>query len=207
MPIADLKSELLIKASLLTPQGFAAYGNIISTRHQLESATTESVNYGTAVKQLKVVPVTNNYYLCDSKIPAEAHMNMFQCSPPVHLIKPGANKDEYQYTVKVLERHPYSTQSFTPIGIAKEKVAYLVVVAETGSDGLPDLAKLEAFICFGDQSVTYGVGTWHAPMIALNQPVDFAVLIHENGQSSEDCQEVYISPGVQVSFRTDGTVA
>jgi ureidoglycolate lyase len=37
-------------------------------------------------------------------------------------------------------------------------------------------------------------------MIALNEPVSFAVLIHENGVADEDCQEVYIKPGIPIEF-------
>jgi ureidoglycolate lyase len=199
MPIAELNSSASVRAGLITPEGFAKYGGVISSRHQLKSGPSQSANYGTAVKQFKVVPVTNNYHSCDSGIPAEAHINMFRCSPPEHLISVGPHGDDY-YTLKVLERHPYSTQTFFPMGVSKDDAAYMAVVAETLPNGLPNLAKLEAFICTGDQAVTYGAGTWHAPMIALNQTVDFGVLIHENGQPSEDCQEVYIKPGMQISF-------
>jgi ureidoglycolate lyase len=59
--------------------------------------------------------------------------------------------------------------------------------------GLPDLDNLRAFIAKGSQAVTYGAGTWHAPMVVLgNKPVDFVVVQYANGVGLEDCQEVEI---------------
>lgn len=59
--------------------------------------------------------------------------------------------------------------------------------------GLPDLSKVQAFIARGDQAVTYGPGTWHAPMVVLGQrPVEFVVVQFANGVGIEDCQEVDI---------------
>nr|OQO31986.1 hypothetical protein B0A51_00328 [Rachicladosporium sp. CCFEE 5018] len=62
--------------------------------------------------------------------------------------------------------------------------------------GLPDLASLRAFIARGDQAVTYGPGTWHAPMVVLGQrEVEFVVVQHANGVAVEDCQEVEVVSG------------
>lgn len=38
--------------------------------------------------------------------------------------------------------------------------------------------------------VTYGVGTWHAPMVVVGERVDFVVVQHVSGRVGEDCQEV-----------------
>ena len=37
-------------------------------------------------------------------------------------------------------------------------------------------------------------------MVALGSTLDFAVLINENGVSEEDCQEVYLNPGMRVRY-------
>ena len=47
--------------------------------------------------------------------------------------------------------------------------------------------------------VTYGVGTWHAPMVVLgDERVDFVVTQWANGREGEDCQEVEIAEGIEV---------
>lgn len=75
---------------------------------------------------------------------------------------------------------------------------YLVIVAptlpptETFPDlGPPDLCNLKAFVAHGAQAVTYGAGTWHAPMVVLGtKRIDFVVVQFANGVPEDDCQEV-----------------
>lgn len=45
--------------------------------------------------------------------------------------------------------------------------------------------------------ITYGVGTWHAPMVVVGQRVDYVVVQHISGRGEEDCQEVDVQ-GVEV---------
>ena len=59
--------------------------------------------------------------------------------------------------------------------------------------GLPDIENIRAFIARGDQAVTYGAGTWHAPMVVLGKrEIDFVVVQYANGVAAEDCQEVIL---------------
>lgn len=71
----------------------------------------------------------------------------------------------------------------------------------------PDLNNIKAFIARGGQAVTYGAGTWHAPMVVLGQRrVDFVVVQFVNGVDEEDCQEAAFKEGVMVELRADGGV-
>lgn len=45
--------------------------------------------------------------------------------------------------------------------------------------------------------ITYGVGIWHAPMVAVGGRQDFVVVQHVSGKGDEDCQEVDVQ-GVEV---------
>ncbi|KAK5010689.1 hypothetical protein LTR28_008366 [Elasticomyces elasticus] len=59
--------------------------------------------------------------------------------------------------------------------------------------GPPDLTRLRAFLATGSQAVTYGPGTWHAPMAVVGGDdggVDFVVVQYANGVAAEDCQEL-----------------
>lgn len=135
------------------------------------------------------------------------------------------------FPVNILERHPFTTQTFIPMA---SLIRYLVIVAPSlpspsypalptpsraqniPGPGLPDLSKLEAFIATGDQAVTYGAGTWHAPMAVLgaeDEKVDFVVVQFQNGVPNEDVQEVVLQSedaeaGILVEVkkgRKDGT--
>lgn len=194
-----------VVATPLTPEAFAPYGGVISADHQIKNAESSSANYGTATKIHKVAPIENHFEKCKSGKEATARWNIFRCSAPKHLIEP-KSKNVKKYTAKVLERHPYSTQTFLPMGQAKEKESYVVIVAKTDystEEKLPDPATVKAFVCKGNQSVTYGAGTWHAPMVVIDETIpyiDFAVFIHENGVAEEDCQECYFEPGYSVEY-------
>lgn len=75
--------------------------------------------------------------------------------------------------IKMMERHPLSSQAFMPLG----QQPYLVVVAEKGEWNAQQLNdKLRVFIASSDQGVNYHAGTWHHYCLALNQPSDFLVV-------------------------------
>ncbi|KAG5418864.1 hypothetical protein I9W82_003582 [Candida metapsilosis] len=200
----ELGSRQHIVASPLTPGSFAPYGGVISADHQLQNVQKSEANYGTAIKLHKVAPIINNFAKSKSGAKETANWNIFRCKAPKHLIKHGGGKSVY--LSKVLERHPFSTQTFVPMGQDKSKLSYLVIVAKTDEsspDKLPDPSQIKAFLCKGNQSITYGAGIWHAPMVVIDETIshlDFAVLIHENGVADEDCQECYFDPGYDIEY-------
>ena len=134
-------------------------------------------------------------------------MSMFSCFPRRRL-GPGN-----RFAVRILERHPFTTQTFCPLGLASggTQTCFFVIVApslnisvKSGEGGPrvdrpPDLTKLRAFVAHGGQAVTYLPGTWHAPMVVLGESrVDFVVTQFVNGVPQDDCQEVGIGEGVSV---------
>lgn len=174
----DTRDKPVIVTKPLTPKSFADFGDIISADHQIGLKEQSSANYGTAIKVHKVSKINNNSSKANSGVKAQANWNIFRCSPPLHLFQKNSN-GETVYLSKVLERHPYSTQTFLPMGVDKEKDAYIVICAKsrageqtpgprkkfllisfTLEDSLPDPDTLEAFICKGNQAVTYGAGEY-----------------------------------------------
>ncbi|QPG75554.1 hypothetical protein FOA43_002909 [Brettanomyces nanus] len=195
-------SARVIEAEMLTPKSFATFGSVFSADEQIQDAEKTSANQGTATKLLKVAPVINNSEQAPSGRMATANWNIFRSYPPNHLMT--KDGDTVSYLARVLERHPYTTQTFIPMGLDAHQIGFLVICApnDTAHGNLPDYRRARAFLCRGDQSVTYGVGTWHAPMVALGPGyhLDFAVLVHENGVPNEDCEEVLYEPGFHVSY-------
>jgi len=52
--------------------------------------------------------------------------------------------------------------------------------------------------------VTYGVGTWHAPMVVVGRGrVDWVVSQWVSGREGEDCQEVGLGEGEVVEVEID----
>ncbi len=184
--------------------------------------TKASANQGTATKWLDVTEMRNWYGQAGGGKEDRAVVNMFVCEP--RRLREDS-KGEVVFDVRLLERHPYTLQTFIPMGLGKENTGtcYLVIVAPTlpipdltpsptttppppGSieavggpkgSGPPDLDDIQAFIARGDQAVTYGPGTWHAPMVVLGEkPIEFVVVQYANGVANDDCQEFEIDADV-----------
>ncbi|KAK5107216.1 hypothetical protein LTR62_001624 [Meristemomyces frigidus] len=248
-------SSRTIRIELLSPASFSPFGEVIQNPAKNDGAPrleSSVANQGSAKKWLDVTKMQNWYELGSSKRPAKVVMNMFVCKPRQLDIRDGRNV----FSVRILERHPFTPQTFVPMGLGgrDEMTCYMVIVAPTlplrsGKEskaetptpaypvptplrkrslkdrllgtrpnpftndfsarttptvewshaprpkgaGLPDLDNIRAFIARGDQAVTYGAGTWHAPMVVLGkQEIDFVVVQYANGVANEDCQEVML---------------
>ena len=85
------------------------------------------------------------------------------------------------FTVAMLERHPLGSQAFIPLNGTR-----WVVVVATSPDALP-----RAFLADRGKGVQYHRGTWHHPLIALDQGGDF--LIVDRVGAGDNCEEVRLA--------------
>ncbi|KAK0616230.1 ureidoglycolate hydrolase, partial [Immersiella caudata] len=233
--------SLVVDAEPLRPSSFSPFGDVVENpQPQLHPSSAASTlakpynipfnpiaaNQGTAIKYQHVTPLVDLYAQARSRRPSIAVTNMFICASRKLLT---SRKDDRVYPVTVLERHPFTTQTFIPLSGTTYR--YLVIVAPTlppsskdkhlpvptipttnpharnhklPGRGLPDSTRLKAFIATTDQAVTYGAGTWHAPMAVLGEEgtkVDFVVVQFANGVGVEDCQEVFLEGEGEVLVR------
>lgn len=221
-------STNIIHVSPLTPSSFAPFGTVLIS--PLSSTTTTpptspprgsvSANQGTALKFPDIAPVTSTYHTSPSGAPAKPSMSLFSCFPRALRTSNG----QQVFNVEVLERHPFTTQTFIPLAPSSSVVdtatKAIIIVAPTlpsppppppsppaltpyfpqlqsKQGGLPDLQNVKAFVAEPGMGVTYGVATWHAPMVVVGGRVDFVVVQHVSGKGEEDCQEVDVQ-GVEV---------
>ncbi|KAI9771867.1 MAG: Ureidoglycolate lyase [Geoglossum simile] len=255
-------APLRLTAEPLTPSAFAPFGTVVESPsrsvHRGPSTVAVATNQGTALRYGDVAQPVNLYDRAPSRLSAKLVMSMFICSPRELLpeVKPigttagdGQSQGEVEglFPIRILERHPFTTQTFIPLGLSSSDTSYLVIVAPTlplsrGREarpppfplpeprkrrplgeilsrarpppfpenaspapspgrgrrkGLPDLKNLRAFIANGSQAITYGVGTWHAPMAVVGKSkVEFVVVQYSNGVTEEDCQEVEITADI-----------
>lgn len=156
-----------IKPQPLTRDAFAPYGEVIEFSDQ---AQQRSINYGHTVKYAN---------LADIDVTAEngkPHINLFRTKP---LPRP--------ISIKVMERHPLSSQAFYPLG----DQPYLVVVAKAGEF---HVENIEVFLAAPGQGVNYRKGTWHHYSLSLNEESPFLVV--DRGGDGKNCDEVFIDDGV-----------
>lgn len=239
-PILTTNPSLTLVPEPLTPENFAQFGTAICSPipRDLNVAPQPSnlppynpapvlANQNSALKYSPISPLIDRYASGPSGTASEARMTMFCCFP--RKLRTTASPEKEVFDVRILERHPFTNQTFVPIdlsshskvGDGEDEPIFLVVVAPTlkgetatatneAGDTVtirdpPDLKNVKAFIAHGGQAVTYGVGTWHAPMVVLGRRrVDFVVVQHVNGVADEDCQEAAFGEGVVVDLGRKG---
>jgi ureidoglycolate lyase len=165
-----------VEAEPLTVSGFQAFGDVVSA--SLREGSGKSANQGTAVRFDHIAAITS------TRERAKANLAVFR-----------SVAKSLPFEVKLLERHPCSSQMFVPMRCAR----YLVVVCEEDALGAPDLETLRAFVCREGQGFNYKPGLWHHPIIALDAAAEFIMLAYEDG-TPLDCEERPLSESVWVTL-------
>ncbi|HLS51456.1 MAG TPA: ureidoglycolate lyase [Burkholderiaceae bacterium] len=98
----------------------------------------------------------------------------------------------FPLTVSMLERHPVGSQAWLPFN----QTPFVVVVAPNGPDDKPLESGLQAFYVEGHQGVNYHVGTWHHPLMAIDQVGDF-IVVDRIGETP-NCDEVALRQTYQI---------
>ncbi|CEJ82508.1 hypothetical protein VHEMI02568 [[Torrubiella] hemipterigena] len=208
--------EVRVTAQPLTQESYAQFGDVTQNprpnihpgefdQHASELPPNAfTANQGFAIQYRNAARIQSLYEQAPSGSGSPI-MSVFVCAARQLPLNQTSRRTEF--TVKYLERHPYTTQTFSPISSMAS--TYLVIVAPTlpaspqdshfvvpsgpglPGRGLPDLANLKAFVAQANQAVTYAAGTWHAPMVVLGESgttLDFVVSQFASGVADEDCQ-------------------
>lgn len=166
----DGRNPMKLKPEPLTAAAFAPYGDVIEVSDRAEA---RDINYGNTTRYHALAALD---LAQDGGKPL---VSIFRSTP---LSRPVA--------VKVMERHPLSSQAFYPL----DKRPYLVVVAPAGDF---DVQKLKAFVAGPSQGVNYARGTWHHYSLALDAVSDFLVI--DRGGPEKNCDEVAVE-GVTIDY-------
>src|ERR1700691_5009437 len=132
--------------------------NYVENKTPLRVTQITPANQGTASKFHKLA-------LLDASYPSEAGATT---GLSIYRSNPLPSSGENEWVVNVLERHPFTTQAFIPMGAAGESEdgvqhpgnSYLVVVAKNGPDSKPDLKTLRAFVATAAQGIMYNTAVW-----------------------------------------------
>lgn len=163
---------MILIAEPLTAEAFAPFGDVI----QIAGHVPRMINEGTCERFDNLVPVD---VLENGGHPL---LSIFKAAP-----RP------LPFEVRLLERHPLSSQAFYPL----DSLPFLVVVAENDSTGKPWSRRLRAFRAAGNQGVSYRRNTWHHALLAIGQTSHFLVV--DRGGPGENCDEVVVDQVVLVT--------
>jgi ureidoglycolate lyase len=167
-------SAITLRATALTAASFAPFGDVI----EIEGRSSRLINAGTCRRfdDIAQVDVTQGG--------GRPLLSIFEADPrPLPL------------QVRVLERHPLSSQAFFPL----EMRPFLVIVATDGP--APVAERIRVFLSSGRQGVNYRRNTWHHALIALYQVSRFFVV--DRGGAGENCEEVALEEVVLATLGQD----
>ncbi len=140
--------KIRIPVQSLSREAFQEFGDVVET----EGAEHYSTNAGYAERFHDLARIE-----CSAE-GGKPLLSIFRAKPfPLPL------------AVKLMERHPISSQAFVPMGNAR----FLVVVAERSKR--PEPSDLRAFVTNGRQGINFRPGTWHHPLVSF-APADFLVV-------------------------------
>ena len=152
----------------LTAEAFAPFGDVIAARGE-----PRGINYGTTQRFHDLARID-----CNAE-GGRTIVNIFRSMPPV-----------FPFEVRVMERHPLSSQAFMPLSGRP----FLVVVAPKGEF---DPAAVRAFRAAPGQGVNFTPGTWHHFNLALDGESDFLVIDREGPLlegNGTNCDEITLNP-------------
>jgi ureidoglycolate lyase len=156
-------STRVIRPQPLTPTAFAPFGDVVAPR----DGASIAANLGTAARFDRITALTS------SRRSATPNVALFR-----------STAQALPRTLTLLERHACSSQLFVPMHCAR----YLVVVAPTALEGGPDEDGIVAFLGGPGVGINYRAGTWHHPLLALDDGALFLMVAHEDG-TPIDCEE------------------
>jgi ureidoglycolate lyase len=144
----------------LTAGGFAPYGDLISTT----GTGTEPMNEARFMRfgNLATVDVDTN---------GDVSIGIVQSRTPTSL----------PYAFDMVERHPHGSQAFVPL----DRFPFVIVVGPPGET--VEASDLVAFVTNGRQGINYHRGTWHMPLIALEEGQQFLVI--DRAPQDDNCEE------------------
>ncbi len=156
-----------LKIEILTASAFAEFGDVITPAN---AKKIYPINNGTTTRfhdLAKIDVETNN---------GRAIVSIFR-----------AQAFQFPILIRMLERHPLGSQAFVPL----TTIPYLIVV---GTDAV---SAPRCFIAASGEGVNYARGTWHHPLLALEQESDFLVI--DRGGAGDNCDEIALDCSYQIA--------
>lgn len=138
----------------LTSEAFAPYGDVI----EADPATRRFINNGTTERFHRLAAAEAEG--------AGVIISLFRGQPR-----------QFPYEIGMMERHPFGSQSFSPLSDRP----FLVAVSDD-ADGRPGEPKV--FLARGGQGVNYRRNVWHHPLMAIGAVSDFLVVDRDRPETN-----------------------
>ena len=151
---------ITLTAEPLTKERFAIYGDVIETSRGVSDGMNDA--RFERFDDLCQVDLIND---------GEISVSIARCRTPSTL----------PLRLDMVERHPLGSQAFIPLSPCK-----MVVVVAPPEESV-DASELRAFVSNGRQGINYRRGTWHMPLISLDEGQEY--LIIDRGGNEPNCDQ------------------
>lgn len=151
-----------LPAGPLDRDAFAPFGSVIEP-----SGPSRRVNEGRGLR---------------TEVPASLVHSTGAVSPSLAVYDIGPS--HWPVALRMVERHPLTAQMF----VSLDGGAFLVAVAPLAADGGPDMDRARAFVARAGSGIVYAPGVWHLPLVAMERPGRFLMMMWETG-TERDCEE------------------
>lgn len=162
-----------LRAEPLTAAAFAEFGDVVESA----PVSTSNMNSASFERFDDLVGID-----VDRSRDAKVSVSIARCNEPSPM----------PYSFKMMERHPLGSQAFIPL----ERFEFVVVVAPPGD--VLDEKAIRAFRTNGRQGINYRRGTWHMPLIALQQGQEFLVI--DRACEDSNCEQVQFADAYTLVF-------
>jgi ureidoglycolate lyase len=159
----------VLRPEPLTAAAFAPFGQVIEAR---SDGSHRAINDGDAMRYHDLAQIDT---AADG---GRTLVNIFRARPHALPLK-----------LKLVERHRLGSQLFMPLSPQR----FLVVVAAAGP--APQADALHCFVAGEGQGVNLARGTWHHPLLALDEGGGYLVI--DRGSEADDC-EVHLLDRAQI---------
>jgi len=146
-----------IKIKALNQENFAPFGEVLEANDQCESYLINEGNCRRYHNLAQVETMGEN---------AKAIISIFRAKPI-----------SLPFELKMMERHPFGSQSFMPLSPSQ----FLVIVTKD-ENGKP--AAPQAFLASIGQGVNININVWHAPLCALKNETNFLVVDRDGAENN-----------------------
>jgi ureidoglycolate lyase len=162
MPTPAITPRHVLAVTPLTAASFARFGDVIEVA---DGAPRKIINAGFAVR------VESDARLDTDHGGGHAALSIFRTTARTLPLQ-----------LSLVERHRLGSQLFMPL--ARQR--FLVVVAAAGA--APGVQDLHAFSVAPGQGLVLARGTWHHPLLALDDGGDFLVIERGGAGAEGDCE-------------------
>jgi len=168
-----------IHAEPLTPDSFAAFGQVLGPREQKPLTNRDFIYRGfIRIKDRITADRLADFDILDYW---SGIADLVLDAPKLGFLRSRAVPPKLYW----LERHLKGTQAYIPLGGQRSILPVAPPKDLEDDDAVPDVNEIRAFLLDGTRGVNLSVGTWHWTPIPLRESADFIMLVRQNAAQED----------------------